>query len=117
MYNFCFKIIKISWISKILKYTRRGNSFKLPSNYTYVHEMLLVYCQPAGKLHLSFNSQESKVEQQKISATEKGKLMQPSTKDFHCTVLTEKRVKNNLHPGYKQFLEVAVKQIIGGTFR
>ena len=78
--------------------------------------MLLVYCQPAGKLHLSFNSQESKVEQQKISATKKGNLMQPSMKDFHCTVLTEKRVKNNLHPGYKQFLEVAVKQIIGGTF-
>ena len=42
--------------------------------------------------------------------------MQPSMKAFHCTVLTEKRVKNNLHPGYKQFLEVAVKQIIGGTF-
>ena len=42
--------------------------------------------------------------------------MQPSMKDFHCTVLTKKRVKNNLYPGYKQFLEVAVKQIIGGTF-
>lgn len=51
----------------------------------------------------------------KISATEKGKLMQPLMKDFHCTVLTEKKVKNNLHPGYEQFL-VTVKQIIGGTF-
>lgn len=70
----------------------------------------------ASSISLPTRSQESKVEQQKISATEKGKLMQPSMKDFHCTVLTEKRVKNNLHPGYKQFLEVAVKQIIGGTF-
>lgn len=65
---------------------RRGNSFKLPSNYTYVHETLLVYCQPAGKLHLSFNSQESKVEQQKISATEKTKANATINEGFslHC---------------------------------
>lgn len=69
----------------------------------------------ASSISLSTRKSQ-KFEQQKIRATEKGKLMQPSTKDFHCTVLTEKRVKNNLHPGYKQFLEVAVKQIIGGTF-
>lgn len=64
-------------MSKILKYTSWGNSFKLSSNYMYVHETLLVYYQPEGKLHLSFKSQESKSrssEQQKISATEKGKL-------------------------------------------
>ena len=36
-------------------------------------------------------------------------------KDFHCTVLTEKRVKI-IYIQVKQFLEVTVKQIIGGTF-
>lgn len=35
-------------------------------------------------------------------------------KDFHCTVLTEKRVKI-IYIQDKQFLEVTVKQIIGGN--
>jgi len=64
---------------------------------------------------ISLSSHKSQKVMLKISATEKGKLMQPLMKDFHCTVLTEKKVKNNLHPGYEQFL-VTVKQIIGGTF-